>query len=145
MITCETSSWWRRHVAAGQVVALVGGAAIVAIAILAHTQVSVALLVIGGIWIVMGAVSWLQVRRVAFSVVFDEGTLTFVGPHVDRQVSATALATFRWQYGDINRLAGAFFITTSGEKVRVAPRMTSMLELFTAVKQRNVAFSLPRI
>jgi len=117
----------------------------VAVAILAHNRVAVALLVIGGIWTAIGAVSWLQVRRVAFSVVFIEGTLTFVGPHVHRQVPATDLATFRWQHGDINRLAGAFFITTSGEKVRVAPRMTSMLELFTAVKQRNAGFSLPHI
>ena len=48
MITCETSRWWRRYVAAGQVVALVGGVAMVAVAVLAHNQVSAAQLVIGG-------------------------------------------------------------------------------------------------
>jgi hypothetical protein len=40
----------------------------VAVAILAHNRVAVALLVIGGIWTAIGAVSWLQVRRVAFSL-----------------------------------------------------------------------------
>ena len=68
MITCETSRWWWRCVAAAQVVALVGGVAMVAVAILAHNRVAVALLVIGGIWTAIGAVSWLQVRRVAFSL-----------------------------------------------------------------------------
>jgi hypothetical protein len=145
VITCEASPWWRRYVAFGQTVALGGAVVMLSIAIAVHGNASIPLVIIGGVWAGIGVASWLQMRRVASRVVVSEGRLSFVGPRVDRQLRAEDLAEFRWARGDISRLGAAFFVTVSGERIRVPARMTRTFELLMSVKQSNDSFRLPNI
>jgi hypothetical protein len=143
VIVCEVAPGWRRFLAAGRWVALVGGIVMLIGAALSHDAASIALLVIGGAWVVMAvAGSWTS-RRSAWRIVLAEGQLTFSGPSLDIRVPAGDLVEVRWGRWDFQHVAGLYFRTRNAGTIRIAPQLRGLIALLVGLREVNTQIKLP--
>jgi hypothetical protein len=145
VISCEVSRWWSRSQQIGIVVALAGGAAMLLLAAIAHDAASVALVVIGGLWFIMGTLGLRQFRTLPTFVTFDGELIEFRWP--ERQLAVpvgdlVAVTRSRW---DLQRVSWLKIETRSNGVVRLPPRLDNVIELLMALKEANPEIRLANV
>jgi len=145
VISCEAPQWWSRYQQIGIVVAIGGGAAMLLLAAIAHDAASVALIIIGGLWCVMGILGLRQFRTLATFVTFDGKVIEFRWP--ERQLvvpvgDLVAVSRSRW---DLQRVSWLKIETRSNGVVRLPPRLDNVIELLMALKEANPELRLVNV
>lgn len=139
---CEESRWYRRYQSTFVLVAVAGGVAMLIGAAIAHDTASIALLVIGGGWTVMGAAGAAQRRRVFRSAEFVNGVLTFSSASDELRVPVEDILEIRRSRGDVNRLSPLQVRTRSHGTIRLSPRLDGLIELLVELRTANPALRI---
>ena len=140
VITCEATKGWRYFVVATQTVTLVGGLIMLGLALAVHDSASVPVAIIGGAWTLIWAGSYWQTRRTAYCVTFRDSILSFSGRRMDRQIRCADVSEYRRTRSSAASFRPAVFLTKTGERIKVAGRMTGLFELLVAIRQDNESF-----
>jgi len=115
------------------------------LAAIAHDAASVALIIIGGLWCVMGILGLRQFRTLATFVTFDGKVIEFRWP--ERQLvvpvgDLVAVSRSRW---DLQRVSWLKIETRSNGVVRLPPRLDNVIELLMALKEANPELRLVNV
>lgn len=130
----EVAGWFRVYVASGLVVSIGGGSVMLVLAGIAHSSASIVLVVLGGLWLLMGALGLRRWRRTARVVELSEADITFLGPHLRVQMPIRDVLEVHQASGDINAMMPLRVLTREYGVVRVAPRLRGGLDLLVRVR-----------
>ena len=142
MIRCEESRWYRRYQSAFVLLSLGGGIVMLLGAALAHDSASIALIVIGGGWTVMGAAGARQRHHVIRAVRLDDALVTFISPSEELRVPVSDILEIRRSRGDVNRFSPLRVNTASHGTIRISPRLEGLVELLVELRSANPALQI---
>jgi hypothetical protein len=143
LVTCHASPAWTRYQRAGLFVAVAGGVVMLAGAGAAHDSASIALVVIGGAWLLMGLWGTRQYMGTVSRMSFDGVSVRFNSrTGGERVVPLADIREFRWPRYDFNRFGPMRAVTGDGTYL-IAPRCRGLIDFFVALKAANPAIKLP--
>jgi hypothetical protein len=142
VVSCTTSRAWRWYQRGGLGLALGGGLLLLVVAAFARGG-AVALLVIGGAWIVMaGSGLWFSLR-VAYELRLDEEQVIFTFPRRELRVPAGDVLAVQRSRWDMSRMRPLLVLTSSSGVVRVNPRLIGLFDFLLALRQANPDVAVP--
>ena len=139
------SKWFSRYQLGTLVVSLGGGLLMAMLAALAHDSASIPLLVIGGLWAVMGLGGLAMNRRTFRAVRLESGMVSFMSPGRALTMPVAEILEVRRARGDINRFSPLRVITRSHGTLAISPRLDGLIELLVELRAANPALRITRL
>jgi hypothetical protein len=108
-----------------------------ALAAVVHDAASIALLIIGGWWALVGVFALIQGRSTAREVRLEQGVVTFVLASKNVVVPATEIEEFRRSRGDLSHFMPIRVRTAHDGVVKVAPRLCGLFQFLVELRRFN--------
>ncbi len=108
-----------------------------ALAAVVHDAASIALLIIGGWWALVGVFALIQGRSTAREVRLEQGVVPFVLASKNVVVPATEIEEFRRSRGDLNHFMPIRVRTAHDGVAKVAPRLCGLFQFLIELRRFN--------
>jgi hypothetical protein len=137
MVSCRPARWWLWYQRIAISISTGGGSIMLIGAAIVHSAASIPLLVIGGVWFLMGLAGIVQARRQVREIVVDGAHVVFRYQALNVVIPAQEITEIGWARWDPNHMSSLRFRTLSRGVIKAAPCMQGFLDFLIELRRIN--------
>jgi hypothetical protein len=142
-MSCRPARWWLWYQRIGIGISAGGGSIMLIGAAIVHSAASIALLVIGGGWFLMGLAGIWQAQRQVREIVIDGVHVVFRYQVRNIVIPAPEITEIGWARWDPNHRASLRFRTLSHGVIKAPPSMQGFLDFLIELRRINPGVKVP--